>query len=143
MTKLRRKKGGFSIAEVVIAISVVLSVTLCALSIALSSISIKKSEIARANARDFAKNACECFKASESEEEFESLLFFAEGVALGEPSYLDGGSVSYIHSLEGSKLTAKITLSFLCGERPSICVEITDADGKSVVSLSYERGELL
>ena len=60
MDKLKSKKG-YSLVEVVIALSVIIVVSATALSVILYSITLRHAEINKAEAQNFAENVMECF----------------------------------------------------------------------------------
>jgi type II secretory pathway pseudopilin PulG len=131
-----KRKNGYSIVEVVIALSVVVIVTASALSIALSSIAARKNAINKSYAQGFADNVLECFKAVNSYDEFISLVSFAEGVDLNEYKNADGG---YTYRSEKRKFTADITVDY-DSKRPVLSVYVTDKDGDEIISFSYKKG---
>lgn len=83
----KRNKRGFSIVEAVIALSVVVLVSACALSIVLSSVKAKQAAINKTYAQNFANNALESFKNHSAEKKesyistgnFTEYLCFTEG----------------------------------------------------------------
>ena len=105
-------KNGFSIAEVVIALSVIVIVSISALTIVFSSIVTKNSAINKAAAQNFANNVWESFKAAETEEEFLSLVNFAEEIELTESAPGENGSTVYIYSSEKRNFTAVIWVTY-------------------------------
>ena len=75
-----KRKRGFALAETVIALTVVLMVSAAALTMIMSSILVKTTSIIETEARGFASDALECFKAADNKTEFENNLKFAMGV---------------------------------------------------------------
>ena len=82
MIKKLKQNRGFSIAEVVIAMSVVVIVSMTALTIVLSSTTAKNKAIAKNDALNFAANVVECFKAADSKDEFIKYVTFGTEVTL-------------------------------------------------------------
>ena len=78
----RKFKNGYSLVEVVIALSVIVVISIAALSTVLSSVATKQAAINKTEAQNFAENAWECFKVSDDDEKFVSNVNFAEGVTL-------------------------------------------------------------
>lgn len=110
----KRNRQGFSIVEVAIALSVIVIISISALSIVLSSITTKSAVINKTEAQNFANNVWESFKAAETEEEFLSLVTFAEGITLTLPESEPGeiGSPDYIYSSEEKDFTVEIWVTF-------------------------------
>lgn len=140
MSKMR-KKNGYSLVEVVIALSVVIIVSLAALSIALSSIATKATAINKTKAQSFADNVWESFKAAESENEFESLVLFAEGITLNDGATDEDGNTVYTYYSEENKFAAEISVNFSESERSEFEINITDKQGNSIVSFSFRKGD--
>lgn len=132
MRNATRKKG-FSLAEVVIALSIILTVSLTAMSIALSSVSVTAKAVELSKAQGFAANALECFKAAEDEDELLKLIEFAEGVKLTK----DKDSV-YLHTLGDGRFTAQITVGFADAEKTFKLI-LLDKDENEHLSLSYHK----
>lgn len=72
-----RKKKGFSIVEVVIALTVIVIVTFSALSIIMASTTKRVNAINKTEAQNFASDILECFKASNSFSEFQDNVYYA------------------------------------------------------------------
>ena len=139
MTKTRKQKG-FSIVEVVISLSVIVVVSVAALSIVLSSVAAKVNAINCSKAQSFAENVWESFKVANDEVEFVSFVYFSEGVMLNNSVSGGTGNNIYTYSSEENKFTAEITVSYPQNERPELSVSVTDEDGDTIVSFSYLGG---
>ena len=133
-----KRKSGFVMAEVVIALSVILIVMVSALSISIHSISAKRKTVNESRANTFAENAWECFKTADSEEEFIDLVEFAEGVTLSDSNNSDNVG-SYVYASEERDLQAKVTVDFTL-ERPTFSIEIQNNKEEIIVSFSYTKG---
>ena len=134
-----KKKGGFVLAEVVIALSVILLVTVSALTIAISSVSARIKTVNESLASDFAENLLECFKAADNGEEFLANVKFAEGVTLSDGA-ASGSGVSYIHNDEKHKFKATVFVDFSGEDRQRMNIEVTSDEGEALVSFSYVKG---
>ena len=77
MIKFRNKKGGFSIAEAVIALAVIVIVTASALTLITSATTARYKAIKKAEAINCANDLLECFKVSNDEDEFRLNAEFA------------------------------------------------------------------
>ena len=77
-----KRKRGFALAEAVIALTVVLMVSAAALTMIMSSILVKTTSVIETEARGFASDALECFKAADDKAEFEENLEFVLGAPL-------------------------------------------------------------
>ena len=125
-------KDGVSIAEVVIALSIIVVVSMTALTLVLSSFSVRSTLITRTQGINFADNAWECFKAADDADEFKSLVENVTGLTPTEDT-------KYIY--DGNGFTATITVTYKDGERPSFDITVTeDKDGDEIISFKYVKG---
>ena len=136
MKNRKNRKGGFSIAEAIIALSIIVVVSIAAATITLSSISLRYTLTNRSIAINFADNAVECFKAAESVEEFKGLI---EQVCEGDWSTLDDTKI-----FKNDKFTAEITVDFV-SSRPEFEIVVNEIkkDGRTgdeIISLEYIKG---
>lgn len=141
MSNVQKRKGGFSLAEVVIALSVIVIVSVTSLSIVLSSMAAKAAAVDKTEAQSFASNVWECFQASENDAEFLSYVSFSEGVALGDGQTDENGYKVYTYHSEKNTFTAQIKVKFPENERSDFSIDVTDKDGDSIVSFSYRKGD--
>lgn len=139
MLNLKRKRG-FSLAEVVIALAVIVIVSAGAITIILSSFAAKTKTINKSNAQSFADNVWESFKVSESVEEFEEAVAFSLGIEL-EGSLDSDGRTVYTYILPESEFEAKISVGFFDTERDEFEIGIVEDDGDSIISFSYHKGD--
>lgn len=139
MSKLR-KRNGYSIVEVVIALAVIVTVSMTALSIALSSVAAKVNVINRSYAQGFADNVWESFKVAQSQDEFLSLIVFSEGTMLTEKANDGNGKVTYIYYSQKNKFSSEIVVSYEENARPELEVVVTDKNGGEIISFSYRKG---
>ncbi len=135
-----KARGGYSIVEVVIALSFIVVVTITALSIVLSSIVTRKNAIDTSKAQDFADNVWESFKAADTKEEFLSLVAFSEGVSLGEGVPDGSAGTVYTYYSQEHGFTADITVRYPQTARPEIEITVTDKGGDEIISFSYRKG---
>lgn len=138
---MNNKRKGYSLVEVVIALSVIVVVSITALTIVLSSIATKTAAINKGEAQNFAENVWECFKVSNNEEDFLSNVSFATSAVLGEGQIDDSGYTVYTYQSEEYKFTAIINIKYSTTARSEFAVEIVDKDGDSIVSFTYEKGD--
>ena len=138
---MSKAKRGYSLVEVVVAMAVITTVTMTALSIMLFSISSRKTASDKAMAQNFAENAWECFKASESREEFVSCLVFAEDVSLADGEEDAEGRTVYRYEFEECRYTATIKIQYSDTARSTFSVDVTDDDGDEIVSFTYRKGD--
>lgn len=136
-----RNKRGYSLVEVVIALSVIVTVSITALSIVLSSVATKVNAINKSQAQSFADNVWESFKAAENEEEFLSLVAFSEGVSLTAGTTDESGKTTYTYNSQENKFTAEISVSYQENARPELEVVVNDKDGDEIISFSYRKGD--
>ena len=137
-----RKKSGFSIAEAVVALAVIVIVSIGSVSVVSGSITARANAINNTKAQNFADNLLECFKVSENPNDFRLKVNFAEGVAL---VYTDTDGKTYeTYTYENirNNFKAEITVKFPESERPSFEIDVTNLDGdKSIISFSYVKGD--
>lgn len=127
-------KKGFSLMEAVIALSVVVVVSICAMSIVLSSVSAKQTAIDKQKAQYFSDNAWECFKASDSETDFVSNMNFAESVTL------EFTNNECVYTSTEHNFTANIKIDYTAS-RPTFSISVTDKDGKEIVAFTFEKAK--
>ena len=127
MDKLKSKKG-YSLVEVVIALSVIIVVSATALTVILYSITLRHAEINKSEAQNFAENVLECFNAADDTEEFERLVTFSEGVEL--KPIPEWGAYTYT-SIE-KNFVVGITVDFEL-ERPKIIIDVLELNGTQVM----------
>lgn len=139
INKTRKRKGGFFLVEVVIALSVIVLVTISALTICISSISAKVKTVDQSTAISFSDNVWECFKAADNEEDFISYVEFAEGITLKDAQQ-DSGYNVYTYFSEKNKFTARIAVRFASSERPELKVDVTDKSEELFISFSFIKG---
>lgn len=141
MSKINRKNG-YSLVEVVIALSVIVIVSVSALSISLSSVATKVNAINKSHAQSFADNVWESFKAADTEENFISFIAFSEGVDKADITATNGenGNTVYTYSSEKHKFTADITVSYPQDARPELKISVADKDGDEIILLEYKKG---
>ena len=149
MKNRKKCKGGFSIVEAIIALSIIVVVSIAAATITLSSISLRYTLTNRSIAINFADNAVECFKAAEDKdsgkalEEFEALVNSATGVSYNtETSTKSGGKGNYTY--EHNNFKAKITVDF-DSDRPKFEIVVNEIKkdgrpGDEIISLEYVKG---
>ena len=139
MKRYIRNKKGISIAECVIALTVITVISFAALSILLSSVSAKKAAVSRAEAQSFAESAFECFKASDNEAEFTANMQFAENVTLtGSESE---GFTRYTYQCEEDQYTAILDVKYSENERSELNIKVLDKNEKEIIAFSYEKGD--
>ena len=96
-----KRKNGFSLAEVVVALAIVAIVSVGALSIVSSSINSRVNAINRTQAQIFASNLIECFKASEDNEKF--IEYAGEAVGINLEYDYNKGYYTYISNKNAFK----------------------------------------
>ena len=129
MNKTKRNSG-FSIMETVIALAIILIVTMAALTVVMASISARVKQANYSEAQDLAHNMLECFKAAESNEDFESNVEFATGLVWSEED------TNYTYNAE-NKFEAVIIADFTTD---TFEITVTDNKGEEIISFSYTKG---
>lgn len=128
-------KRGFSIVEAIIAILMITLVTAAALSVVLSSILQKQQNIDRLAAQRFACNAWECFKASESEQDFRENMNFAGGAAW-QGAEDEGEYRKFSYTNTENKFSATIRVK----DGELFEITINDNKNKEILSFDYTKG---
>lgn len=136
-----KNNRGYSLVEVVIALSVIVIVSVSALSIVLSSVATRVNAINKSHAQSFADNVWESFKAADTQDEFLSLIAFSEGTTLTEGVTDESGKTTYTYYSQENKFTAEIAVSYQENARPELEVIVTDKDGDEIISFSYRKGD--
>ena len=147
--KLKKKKG-FSLVEVAIAMAVVSIVTFTAIAIIYPATDKTKEANAKSNAIYFVADAIECFKATEIKgdivrdySEFDEALAFRgvvsieSGCPTQDPNNPVPGNCEGCHKvviLNGSKYKAHMKFtSPMPGKNNEITIEVTDNEGNEIV----------
>ena len=112
MKKLNKK--GMTLPEVVLAMAVVTIVTITAISIVFSSSVSTKKSMNKIDAEYFLADALECFRASDTAEQYEAAMNFG-GHAATEISEAEGRKI-YTYKLEDSGYTATVSVGYTDGE---------------------------
>lgn len=128
-------KKGFSLAESVIALSVVTIVSICAITIVISSITSKTKTIQKLNSQNFAYNVVECFKVSSDINEFDSYL---DSLTNKDLSYISNSESNSIYSfiLEETNYSTVITYS---NDNKKLTINITNDKNETIISLEYNK----
>lgn len=132
----RRNKRGASLAEAVVAITVITIVSVAALSTILFSINAQRKVINYTEAQNFAASVYESFQAAADKDSFVSNVKFAEEVELAEEGSEDD-VYTYTYSSDTHNFQAIIEVNFT----RKISIKVIDADdGGSIVQLEYTKG---
>ncbi|MBQ2944984.1 MAG: hypothetical protein IJD95_00270 [Clostridia bacterium] len=140
MSKIRNKKG-ISVAEVIIALSVVVLVSLAALSVVLTSVVKSIDTKSTANAYRFADDVLECFKAADDEAEFLEFVSFARGIELTDGVTGENSFKTYRYRSDEKKITVLISVRYSASERSVLDISVIDDDNEEILSFSYRKGD--
>ena len=133
-----KRKAGFSMVEVVIALAIILAVSIVAISITLSSITNRITIVNRTHAQYFADNVWECFKAETKDNEYVELLKFTYPDT--DDTFDENVDFSSA-SVESSKYNFRAELTVDYTDRPTITVEVKELDdGDEIISFTYTKG---
>jgi len=134
-----KRKAGFSMVEVVIALAIILAVSIVAISITLSSITNRITIVNRTRAQYFADNVWECFKAETEENEYVELLEFAYPYTDGT---FDPVNVDFSSGLvESTKYNFRAEITVDYTDRPTITVDVRELDDNDeIISFTYTKG---
>lgn len=144
-----KKKKGFSLVEVAIALAIITIVTVTALTIALNSITPKINNNNRSHAQNFAHNVWQCFQEAESNDDVFKLLSFSydlneENMTATET---DGeGYKTYTYTSAEHKYTATIKMRFPQDgypaiKRPDMEITVVDGKDKEIIHFTYTKGD--
>ena len=128
-TKKNRRRG-FSVAETIVALTVIVLVTATSLTLITSQLRIEQRTSASVAATNLAENAIECFRYAEDTGAELAPLLAACGFAAAE----DGEG----YTAEDQGAFARLTLSE-DGEATTATVTVTDGKGKRIVHVEYAR----
>lgn len=141
---MRGKKRGFSIAEAVVAMAVVVVVSISSISAVLFATTANRNAMNQTRGQSFAQNMLECFKAADNLKEFEACARFAEGI--GDESQFsahdDNGVYVYSYTPADNAFKSNIRVSF-SGDgdsRPIIQIKVITASGETIVEFKYKKG---
>lgn len=134
------KKGGFSVVEAVIALTVVIIVSISALTVVLSSINAKQAAINKSYAQEYANSALESFKNANNHGSFVQNLHFAEGATgLSSIGDTNSGSKEYTYTSASHAFTAKMTVSYPTSDTHKFSITITGKNDAEILSFEYEK----
>ena len=141
MNNVLRKKGGFSISEVVIAMAVIVLVGIA--SIMFMDLSIKSSVETgnKTQAQNFAENTLACFKAAESPDEFEANMSFFLGETFFAGIEDESGTNTYHYDYESGRyqFTAKISVNFGSDGEGSYFTIAVERHGEDIIAFDYTK----
>ena len=136
-----RSKKAFSLVEVIIAITVIVTVTAAALSVIYSSAVATRRSQNIAEAQSFAKDAFECFRAADSDEEFINTVYFAKGM---QPVSITSDISEYTtfkYISDENEYVANIKIRFSEDYRSEFDISVTDKKGREITSFEFEKGD--
>ena len=148
MSKAQKRRRGYSMAECVVALAIIVVVSVAALSIVASSESARRKSIFHSDAQDFASNMLECFKAADNDAEFRENVIFATSLqGHGEfpltPTDEEG---VYTYEVE-NQYKATLKVDFTSGEFEITVNEnrVSEADENKImtneiISFTYKKG---
>ena len=123
----KRKRRGFSLVEVVIALTVITIISSAALSLVLSSAKSDDKALRTTQVMIAADNALECFEFADTEEEFATLIKKTGDYSLGEDGKYVCDENSYVVTVSVDYST--MTMSFAA----------VDVDGKEIYSYVFSK----
>lgn len=132
----QKKKAGFSMTEVVIAMAVVVIVSIASATVLKSSTTVAQKTISQTTARNFAANAVECFKvAPEGDTEaYKNLLTYAiDGTPIAYDSANSSENTYYYR--QEDRFVAEITV-----DSGTIKITVKDNHEKEIIALTYTKG---
>ena len=120
MTKIRsdrRTRGGFTLAEVVVALAVIVIVTAAAMTLISSQLTLELETIQTVEAANIAENAIECFRFTKKHTniEFENLFRSVTGADEADengyyPCELNGTTYKVLFAIDNNTITVTVSL---------------------------------
>ncbi len=132
---MKRNKKGFSLVEVIIALSAIVIVSIATLTIVLSSVNARKKAADEAEALRFAENIYECYKAADGDDVKDAFLKNVQFLLGDEYLKFVETDSGWEYSKESS-FYAKIELD---GEKMTVTVKDKKQE-KTYVSLTFDKG---
>ena len=144
-----RNKTGFTLAETVIALAIIILVSAATVTVILSSMSARRAATQKAHATHFANDAWECFKASDSSEEYIRALDFATGTLPVTGTDDTQGYTTLVFVSEEHRYTATIRYNYAAdrtkpddtAQRSVLSVTVTNEGGTELLSLQFTKGD--
>ena len=125
-TKSARSRRGISLVEVIVALAVITIISTAALSLVISSARVDANSLRSTRVMIAAENALECYRFSDSEDEFVELLR-----KTGDYIEADG---SYVLTESSYAITVKY-------EDDSLRFTAIDSDGKEIYNYEFYKGK--
>lgn len=125
-TKSARSRRGISLVEVIVALAVITIISTAALSLVISSARVDANSLRSTRVMIAAENALECYRFSDSEDEFVALLR-----KTGDYIEADG---SYVLTESSYAITVKY-------EDDSLRFTAIDSDGKEIYNYEFYKGK--
>lgn len=137
----QKKKAGFSMTEVVIAMAVVVIVSIAAATAISGAVNIKGNTVRQTAAQNFAANALECYKAVTSDGDpttansnYEAYLEFLTGAEI---TGRDNGQGTYFYTYEENDWRATIRIHYKDGR---FHIDIQGKNDTNIISFDYRKG---
>ena len=125
-TKSARSRSGISLVEVIVALAVITIISTAALSLVISSARVDANSLRSTRVMIAAENALECYRFSDSEDEFVALLR-----KTGDYIEADG---SYVLTESSYAITVEY-------EDDSLRFTAIDSDGKEIYNYEFYKGK--
>lgn len=125
-TKSARSRRGISLVEVIVALAVITIISTAALSLVISSARVDANSLRSTRVMIAAENALECYRFSDSEDEFVALLR-----KTGDYIEADG---SYVLTESSYAITVEY-------EDDSLRFTAIDSDGKEIYNYEFYKGK--
>ena len=144
MRKRFLNKKGITIAETVVAMTVITIVTVSAISVILSSTKSTGKAAYIAEAQDFSLNALECFRSAEDAASFEKAIDFIGGFTEKTPDDTNPDAQNnyiYTFKLENSGYTASVTVNYgiTADEQDSFSVTVKNGDEPVTDTIEFTK----
>ena len=124
-TKSTRSRRGISLVEVIVALAVITIISTAALSLVISSARVDANSLRSTQVTIAAENSLECYRFTESEEEFAALL-----EKTGDYKKVDD---AYVLTEKAYVITVNYT-------NTKLTFSATDGDGEEIYSYEFDKG---
>ena len=135
MLKLLAKKEGYSLVELMVALTLIVLISIAGLSVVYTSALSTTKYTTYGEAQNFCDNAWECIKASNDAHQFAQNVAFSNGVNL---SVTEETADYTCFIYDNGKYIVNIKVAF--DTVSNINVNATDNNGKEIISFSFAKG---
>ena len=138
MHKFIAKSRGYTLVELVVALTLIILISVVGLSVVYTSTRVSSNVIIYAEAQNFCDNVWESYKASRTKEEFLQNVAFVNEAILQQKDEKDG--YTYFEYIDQNRFVVNIKVSF--DNDSNILINAIDTNGKEILCFSFVKGGL-